>query len=129
MPEMFDSIVTLLFKLPFRRRSLPPDLPRNVSLYPVASSTAAKSGLRLVCAQSCPANLSYFCVQSISRSLEAGKQMRARLPPGLNKVVENNLWSVKMPPTSSRTHSTMQSNKWIRSKLEFLIQSLYISFG
>ncbi len=82
------------------------DLPRDVPLFPAVSSTAAKSGLRLTCAQSCPANLSSFCVQAIGRSAVGGgggssssRRRRGRggkaafrLPPGLHAAVENNLW-------------------------------------
>ncbi len=64
------------------------DLPKNVPLYPMVSSTAAKSGLRLICSQSFPAGLAFNCVRALSEVLIT-KQL---LPPGLAEMVENNLW-------------------------------------
>ena len=42
------------------------DLPKTEDLYPLVSSTAAKSRMSLLCAQSYPCNLSFDCVRQIS---------------------------------------------------------------
>ena len=43
------------------------DLPKTEDLYPLVSSTAAKSRMSLLCAQSYPCNLSFDCVRRISQ--------------------------------------------------------------
>lgn len=54
------------------------DLPINDELYPIVSSTAAKSGLSLICAQSYPCNLAYECVRQLSRASLKNKEKGIR---------------------------------------------------
>ena len=42
------------------------DLPKTEELYPMLSSTAAKSKMSLTCAQSYPCNLAFECVKIIN---------------------------------------------------------------
>ncbi len=63
----------------------------------MVSSTAAKSGLRLICAQSCRADLSSFCVEAICRGIAdnaKNNKKKTLIPPGLHAIVENNLWYI-----------------------------------
>ena len=41
-------------------------LPNDEELYPMLSSTAAKSRMSLICAQSYPCNLAFECVKKLS---------------------------------------------------------------
>ena len=89
------------------------NLPQKGPLYPIVSSTAAKSGMRLVCALSYHNDLAFECVRAISKNLNCSlggisplisqmsghgedsgtrSSLKKLLPPGLCSFVDNNCW-------------------------------------
>ncbi|XP_030029088.1 SPRY domain-containing SOCS box protein 3 isoform X2 [Manduca sexta] len=64
------------------------NLRRHEALYPMASSTAAQSSMRLIYAASWPASL----LVDAARSLAAAEGRRPRLPPGLWRTLKSQFW-------------------------------------
>ena len=67
-------------------------------VYPIVSSTAAKSGMRLICAQSHESSLAFDCIRALMKNIPpeqsggGGLFNRISMPPGLKVFVENNFW-------------------------------------
>jgi len=73
---------------------------RGKKLFPAVCSTAAKSEMRLVTAQSFRNTLQFHCVQRLASKLGRSAVQphgRIRLPPGLNSFIENNYWFLLRP--------------------------------
>lgn len=76
-------------------------LPTTGPLFPMVSSTAAKSGMRLVCAQSYRCDLAFECVKVLCKSvvqtggldgMTSDNNLQDLLPPGLMTFINNNCW-------------------------------------
>jgi len=66
---------------------------KNKQLYPIVSSTSARSGMKLICAQSFPNSLQFDCIKQLSHKYSPdGSLLPLCLPPGLSRVVQNNYW-------------------------------------
>jgi len=81
---------------------------KNKDVFPMVSSTAAKSGMRLVCAQSFPASLTFSCIKLLADTVTTRASLLSDLPlpPGLQAFILNNYWFLighqnKPVPTAS----------------------------
>jgi len=64
----------------------------GVDVYPVVSSTAAKSEVELVTALSIPSTLQWECYRSLADKMPRSDLINIHLPPGLRNFVLNNYW-------------------------------------
>ncbi|XP_023324764.1 uncharacterized protein LOC111698622 [Eurytemora carolleeae] len=66
---------------------------KNKTLFPVVSSTAAKSGLKLTCAASLPTSLQFYSIKQYSQKYSpTGSTLLLCLPPGLAKSTLHKYW-------------------------------------
>jgi len=68
------------------------DLRVKEDLFPLVSSTAAKSEMKLETAQSYKNNLQFSCLKVLSSKLPGSNLLNLYLPPGLKKFIQNNYW-------------------------------------
>jgi len=61
-------------------------------VFPIVSSTAAKSEMKLLTAQSFPNNLQFSCLKKLSDKLPGSSILQLYLPPGLRNFIQNNYW-------------------------------------
>jgi len=66
---------------------------RGKEIYPMACSTAARTGMRIVRSSSFPTSLQFMCCQVLRNSLPADKDVSESIfiPPGLKLFLINNL--------------------------------------
>ena len=97
---------------------------RGKTLYPMISSTAARTGMKLVKACSYATSLEFLCCQVLRKMvpLHLDVTTALSLPPGLNNffIVNNLLWllrsnslsipSMEAPPSSSNKRPHSSSN-------------------
>ncbi|CAG5126582.1 unnamed protein product [Candidula unifasciata] len=77
---------------------------RGRTLYPMASSTAARSGMRVISARSFPSSLQFMCCQKLRQVTPGHLRMLDVLPmpPGLRLFLANNMaWFLHIPPLES----------------------------
>lgn len=85
-------------------------------LYPIVSSTAARSGMRIIRCCSFPTSLQFMCCQALRRVIPSHLDVLSAvvLPPGLKDFLKNNVqWLLQPFPscipskqkTRKRTHS------------------------
>ncbi|BFZ17992.1 hypothetical protein BsWGS_21031 [Bradybaena similaris] len=77
---------------------------RGRTLYPMASSTAARSGMRVISARSFPSSLQFLCCQKLRQMTPGHLSMLDVLPmpPGLRLFLANNMaWFLRTPPLKS----------------------------
>ncbi|KAK3090883.1 hypothetical protein FSP39_015464, partial [Pinctada imbricata] len=89
------------------------------TLFPVVSSTAARSGMKVICNSSFPTSLQFMCCQMlrkcIPRHLDVLKVVS--LPPGLRDFLENNVrWLLQPcppqgPPKEKNRKRTLDHSK------------------
>jgi len=65
---------------------------QGLDLYPVVSSTAAKSEVRLKTALSLPSSLKFECYRKLAEKWPKSDLLNMHLPPGLRNFVLNNYW-------------------------------------
>jgi len=61
-------------------------------VFPIVSSTAAKSEIKLVTAQSFSNNLQFSCLKRLSDKLPGSSILSLCIPPGLRSFIKNNYW-------------------------------------
>eukprot|EP00092_Neocalanus_flemingeri_P003814 GFUD01004108.1.p1 GENE.GFUD01004108.1~~GFUD01004108.1.p1 ORF type:complete len:413 (+),score=155.34 GFUD01004108.1:158-1240(+) len=61
-------------------------------VFPIVSSTAAKSEMKLITAQSFQNNLQFSCLKKLSDKLPGSGILNLYLPPGLRSFIQNNYW-------------------------------------
>ena len=61
-------------------------------VFPIVSSTAAKSEMKLVTAQSFSNNLQFSCLKKLSDKLPGSNILNLCMPPGLRSFIQNNYW-------------------------------------
>ena len=111
-------------------------------VFPIVSSTAAKSEIKLVTAQSFSNNLQFSCLKRLSDKLPGSSILSLCIPPGLRSFIKNNYWffinlhqetclqisSESPPPTAScrlvdGTDLTMVTKQGKRKNMEEESQS------
>ena len=65
---------------------------RGKEVFPIVSSTAAKSEMKLITAQSFKNNLQFSCLKKLSDKLPGSSILSLCLPPGLRSFIQNNYW-------------------------------------
>ncbi|XP_076044661.1 SPRY domain-containing SOCS box protein 3 isoform X4 [Oratosquilla oratoria] len=68
---------------------------QHKELFPIVSSTSARSGMKLVSSCAFPVSLQFLCAESLCLKLRRKLRLRPEdlgLPPGLRAFVENNYW-------------------------------------
>ncbi|PVD18829.1 hypothetical protein C0Q70_21382 [Pomacea canaliculata] len=74
---------------------------RGKVLYPVVSSTAARSGMKVICTRSFPSTLQFLCCMMLRRQVHHNKCVLdvIKVPPGLSTFLHNNLsWLLRSQP-------------------------------
>ena len=61
-------------------------------LYPIVCSTAAKSEMKLITAQSFPNNLQFSSLKALANKIPGSNILNLCLPPGLRNFIKNNYW-------------------------------------
>jgi len=77
----------------------------GLELYPVVSSTAAKSEIKLVTALSFDSSLQFECYKKLLEIHHTSRQvLKRKLPPGLRKEVVNKFWflGASLPPATKQ---------------------------
>lgn len=78
---------------------------RGKELYPVISSTAAKSEMKLVTARTFSNSLQFQCVRNLAHKLPGSTLQRLLLPPGIINFIKNNYWFLlKQDPAMVPSH-------------------------
>eukprot|EP00057_Strongylocentrotus_purpuratus_P000730 XP_001181890.2 PREDICTED: SPRY domain-containing SOCS box protein 3 [Strongylocentrotus purpuratus] len=87
--------------------------------YPIVSSTAARSSMRLVNTKSFPSNLQFWCCQALRKAVPPEHNVLdvVPLPPGLKNFLEDNLSWLLRAHVESKTKETqtvlsMMSKRW-----------------
>ena len=65
---------------------------KGKEVFPIVSSTAAKSEMKLVTAQSFANNLQFSCLKRLADKLPGSSILNLYLPPGLRSFIQNNYW-------------------------------------
>lgn len=75
---------------------------KGKKLYPMVSSTAARSAMKVVCSRSFESSLQYFCCLALRKMVpsEASVFESIRMPPGLKNFLSNNLGWILGPVES-----------------------------
>jgi len=69
---------------------------RAQEMFPVVTSTAAKSEVKLISALSFPSTLQFECFKTLSEILPKSDLLNVYIPPGLRNFVRNNYWFLVM---------------------------------
>jgi hypothetical protein len=77
------------------------------TLYPVLSSTAAKSAMKVIYSSSFPSTLQLLCLKSVSSSSEMMKMLKT--VPYLKSQIENEYWWLTPPEGSASKFSEKKS--------------------
>ncbi|XP_041473076.1 SPRY domain-containing SOCS box protein 3-like [Lytechinus variegatus] len=87
--------------------------------YPIVSSTAARSSMRLVNTKSFPSNLQFWCCQALRKAVPPEHNVLdvVPLPPGLKNFLDDNLsWllraHVECKTKETQTVLSMMSKRW-----------------
>ena len=82
------------------------------TLYPIVSSTAARSGMKVISNSSFPTSLQFMCCQMMRKVIPPHLDVlqEVSLPPGLRGFLENNVrWLLQpCPPQSATTKDKPQ---------------------
>lgn len=76
---------------------------RGRTLYPMASSTAARSGMKVISSRSFPSSLQFLCCQKLRKFIPSHLSVLDTLsmPPGLRAFLANNMsWLLHVPHAS-----------------------------
>lgn len=74
------------------------------TLYPMVSSTAARSGMKIICCRSFKSSLQFLCCQTLRNATPASLNVAdvLKLPPGLRGFMINNLNWLMRPCVKER---------------------------
>lgn len=84
------------------------------TLYPMASSTAARSGMKIVKCHSVKTSLQYLCLQQLRKAIPPDQSIleALHLPPGLSPFLKNNLgWLVSSVVMKTSNYPNCTSHK------------------
>lgn len=85
-------------------------------LYPIVSSTAARSGMKIIRSCSFPTSLQFMCCQVLRKAIPSHLDVLSAviLPPGLKEFLKNNVqWLLQpFPPAGSVNTKTRKRAHW-----------------
>jgi len=100
---------------------------RAQEMFPVVSSTAAKSEVKLITALSFPNSLQFECFKALSEKLPKSDLLNVYIPPGLRGFIRNNYWFLVMnrkSPCAELDDSTEEIQERKRQKTQNLVRKL-----